>query len=82
MKIFITGIAGFLGSHLADRMLELGHEVVGNDTLIGGYRENVPKSAKLNFVDCCDINNMKYIMEGSDVVIHSAATAHEGDLFG
>jgi UDP-glucose 4-epimerase len=31
MKIFITGVAGFLGSHLADRMLELGHEVVGND---------------------------------------------------
>ena len=31
MKIFITGIAGFLGSHLADRMLELGHEVSGNE---------------------------------------------------
>ena len=37
MKIFITGIAGFLGSHLADRMIALGHEVCGNDTLIGGY---------------------------------------------
>ena len=36
MKIFITGIAGFLGSHLADRFIELGHEVIGNDTLIGG----------------------------------------------
>lgn len=43
MKIFITGIAGFLGSHLADRMLALGHEVAGNDTLVGGYEDNVLK---------------------------------------
>ena len=42
MKIFITGVAGFLGSHLADRFLELGHEVAGNDILIGGYLDNVP----------------------------------------
>ena len=40
MKIFITGIAGFLGSHLADRFLELGHQVAGNDILIGGYLDN------------------------------------------
>ena len=78
MKIFITGIAGFLGSHLADRMLQLGHEVAGNDTLIGGYRDNVPKKATLYVVDCCDIDKMNYIMEGCDVVIHTAATAHEG----
>jgi UDP-glucose 4-epimerase len=78
MKIFITGIAGFLGSHLADRMLDLGHEVVGNDTLIGGYRDNVPKKAELYVVDCCDIEKMTYIMQGCDIVIHSAATAHEG----
>jgi len=78
MKIFITGIAGFLGSHLADRMLELGHEVVGNDTLIGGYRDNVPKGAKLHVVDCCDVESMTFYMKDVDVVIHTAATAHEG----
>jgi UDP-glucose 4-epimerase len=78
MKIFITGIAGFLGSHLADRMIELGHEVVGNDTLIGGYQDNVPKKAKFYVVDCCDNEKMTYIMEGCDIVIHCAATAHEG----
>jgi len=78
MKIFITGIAGFLGSHLADRMLALGHEVAGNDTLIGGYRDNVPKKATRYVVDCCDIDKMNYIMEGCDIVIHTAATAHEG----
>ena len=46
MKIFVTGVAGFLGSHLADRMIKLGHEVSGNDTMIGGYRDNVPSEVK------------------------------------
>ena len=78
MKVFITGIAGFLGSHLADRMLELGHEVIGNDTLIGGYRDNVPKKAKLFVIDCCDNEKMAYAMQGCDIVVHCAATAHEG----
>ncbi|WP_109997591.1 NAD-dependent epimerase/dehydratase family protein [Candidatus Cardinium hertigii] len=41
MKIFITGIAGFLGTHLAERMLHLGHEVVGVDNLEGGRREHI-----------------------------------------
>lgn len=78
MKIFITGIAGFLGSHLADRMISLGHEVVGNDTFIGGYEDNVPSAATCYNVDCRDIDQMTKIMQGSDVVIHAAATAHEG----
>ena len=78
MKVFITGIAGFLGSHLADRMIELGHEVAGNDTLIGGYLVNVPKQATFYEIDCCDLESMSEAMKGSDVVIHAAATAHEG----
>jgi UDP-glucose 4-epimerase len=78
MKIFITGIAGFLGSHLADRMISLGHTVAGNDTLIGGYIDNVPRQAKFFQIDCCDIEAMTKAMQGSDVVYHCAATAHEG----
>jgi UDP-glucose 4-epimerase len=78
MKIFITGIAGFLGSHLADRFLEQGHEVLGNDTLIGGYEDNVNEKAELYKVDCCDRNRMAEIMKGCDIVVHTAATAHEG----
>ena len=35
-KIFISGVAGFLGSHLADRFLADGYKVVGCDNLIGG----------------------------------------------
>jgi UDP-glucose 4-epimerase len=78
MKIFITGIAGFLGSHLADRFLELGHEVAGNDTLIGGYLDNVPVGVDFYTIDCCDNHLMVKAMQGSDIVIHAAATAHEG----
>ena len=40
-KIFISGVAGFLGSHLADRFIEKGHEVIGCDSLIGGYQDNI-----------------------------------------
>ncbi len=78
MKIFITGIAGFLGSHLADRMLELGHEVVGVDNLIGGYLDNVPDGADFHQVDCTYLNSMVKLMRGVDVVFHTACTAYEG----
>lgn len=78
MKIFITGIGGFLGSHLADRMLQLGHEVAGNDTLIGGYLDNIPKQATFYEIDCCDNKALAQAMKGYDIVYHTAATAHEG----
>ena len=78
MKIFVTGVAGFLGSHLADRMLELGHEVSGNDNLIGGYRDNVNPKVEFFEIDCCDRDKLVEAMKGADVVIHAAATAHEG----
>ena len=38
-RVFITGVAGFLGSHLAERLLALGHTVSGCDNLSGGVRE-------------------------------------------
>jgi|TARA_B110000305_G_C19438375_1_gene640320 UDP-glucose 4-epimerase len=78
MKIFITGVAGFLGSHLADRMIELGHTVAGNDALIGGYIDNVDTRVDFYEIDCCDQEQMVKVMEGVDVVVHTAATAHEG----
>ena len=78
MRIFITGIAGFLGSHLAERMILLGHTVSGNDSLIGGYIHNVPQGAEFFNIDCCDIESMTMAMKDNDVVVHTAATAHEG----
>ena len=52
MKIYITGIAGFLGSHLAKRLQKLGHEIIGNDTLILGELENLPEGIKFHQTDC------------------------------
>lgn len=78
MKIFISGIAGFLGSHIADKMLALGHEVIGVDNLIGGYLENVPKDADFYQMDCGFLNSMVKIMKGCDIVYHTACTAYEG----
>jgi len=78
MKIFITGVAGFLGSHLADRMLALGHTVAGCDNLMGGYLDNIPKNVEFHMGDCCDLDFMVKITKGCDIVFHTAATPHEG----
>lgn len=78
MKIFITGIAGFLGSHLAKRMIKLGHEVSGNDTLILGEKKNLNKEITFYNTDCCDYEKMNSLLKNIDIVYHCAATAHEG----
>lgn len=77
-KIFITGIAGFLGSHLARRLCKLGYEVSGNDNLLGGYLANVPDAAQFYFTDCNDLTAMTEHMTGAEIVVHCAATAYEG----
>jgi UDP-glucose 4-epimerase len=76
--IFITGIAGFLGSHLADRLIALGYQVKGNDNLIGGYRNNVPEAAEFYNIDCNDLPVLTTAMTDVDIVVHCAATAYEG----
>lgn len=78
MKIFITGVAGFLGSHLADAMLADGHSVVGIDNLIGGDMDNVPKGVSFGKIDCTDFVNVKRFSRACDTVFHCAATAYEG----
>ncbi len=78
MKIFISGVAGFLGSHLADVMLAEGHKVIGVDNLIGGYLDNVPEDVEFYQVDCRYLNTMKKLMKDADIVYHTACTAYEG----
>lgn len=78
MKFYVTGIAGFLGSHIAKRLLMKGHKVAGCDNLIGGYIDNCPPPANFKQIDILDYSSLKEHMQGSDVVIHTAALAYEG----
>ena len=77
-KVFITGVAGFLGSHLAKKMHQLGWSVVGNDNFIGADKKNLHSFVDFYEVDCCDLTNMATAIEGCDLLFHCAATAHEG----
>ncbi len=76
--IFISGVAGFLGSHLADAYIKEGHKVIGCDNFIGGYLDNVPKEVEFYQYDCNFFNSMVKIIKGCDIVYHCAATAYEG----
>ena len=60
-KVLVTGVAGFLGSHLAEKLVKLGHEVVGIDNMLGGYEDNVPKKIKFHNIDCCDFEKVKFV---------------------
>lgn len=78
MRIYITGVAGFLGSHLADAFLADGHTVIGCDNLIGGEVANIPLGVKMHFQDCRNLYAMNSTMRQIDVLYHCAATPHEG----
>ena len=77
-KVLITGIAGFMGSHMADDFLAKGYEVCGIDNLIGGYEDNIPAGAEFYNADCSNFNEIESLFEGVDLVVHTACTAYEG----
>ena len=76
----VTGGAGFMGSHVADHLLQMGHDVVVLDDLSGGFRENVPERA--TFVQGTimdhDLINRLFDRHSFDYVYHLAAYAAEG----
>lgn len=77
-KIFITGVAGFLGSHLADAFLKKGYIVRGCDNLIGGELINVPCGVEFYNRDLINLKGLSHLMSGCDIVYHTACTAYEG----
>lgn len=79
MRTAITGVAGFLGSHLADRFIAEGHEVVGVDNFLGGFKDNIPDGVDFYDFDLTDdIERLTAIFQGADMVVHAACTAYEG----
>jgi dTDP-glucose 4,6-dehydratase len=77
MRILITGAAGFLGSHLCDRLLEDGHSVIGMDNFITGNPENLAHLAgneKFAFIRH-DVSNFIFVPGELDAVMHFASPA-------
>jgi UDP-glucose 4-epimerase len=74
MNILITGICGFIGSHLADRFLKEGHDVSGVDNLETGRFENSPVA--FEHVDIADRQDFYNVANRSepDLVVHCAAS--------
>ncbi len=84
MKVLITGGAGFIGSHLADRLLADGHEVRAFDNLDpqvhlqGGRPEYLDPEVELQTGDVRDRDAVRRALEGVDAVVHFAAAVGVG----
>ena len=78
MKILLTGVSGFVGSHLAERLLKDGHRVTGLDNLQTGDRFNnraISDSDNFSFVEgsILDFEKLEELIAGADYVFHLAA---------
>ena len=81
MRVLITGAAGFLGSHLTDRFIAEGHEVVGIDNLITGSMDNLAHlmgNASFKFVKH-NVSDYIYVDGPLDAVLHFASPASPND---
>lgn len=77
MRILITGAAGFLGSHLCDRLLHEGHTVIGMDNFITGNPQNLAHLANhpnFSFIRH-DVSNFIFVPGKLDAILHFASPA-------
>ena len=84
MKILVTGGAGFIGSHIAEYLVQRGDDVTVLDNLITGSKENLTKiSDKINFVngDIRDHKLLEKLVSDTTGVFHEAALASVQDSF-
>lgn len=81
MRVLITGAAGFVGSHLCDRYIKDGHEVVAMDNLITGNVDNIAHhwgNERFKFIKH-DVSNYIYVDGPIDAVFHFASPASPND---
>lgn len=77
-RVFVSGVAGFLGSHIADMLIKKNYTVVGCDNLSGGDKSNVPSKTQFFNYDCSDLQKNIMSTKKVDIVVHAAAAAYEG----
>lgn len=77
MRVVLTGAAGFLGSHLADRLIREGHEVIGLDNFVTGDEANIAHLAETGKFRLIrqDVSTFIDIPENLDFVLHFASPA-------
>jgi len=73
MKYCLTGFSGFLGSHLCDRLLKDGHEVIGIDRSIKWQNLTNSKNTRLHIYQENILGNIAYLLKDVDIVVHLAA---------
>lgn len=80
MSVLVTGVAGFLASHVAGELLAAGHEVIGLDDLSGGFRENLPDGVTFWEGSILDTGLLRRLFSEHRIrfVFHLAAYAAEG----
>ncbi|MCB9162161.1 MAG: SDR family oxidoreductase [Caldilineaceae bacterium] len=81
MRILVTGGAGFLGSHLCERLLHEGHDVIAMDNLVTGTTDNIAHLAgnpHFTFIKH-DVTNYIYIKGDLDAILHFASPASPVD---
>jgi len=72
-KCLVTGGAGFIGSHIVDKLIALGHDVVVVDNLMLGDKNFVNPQANFHKEDIRNLDKMKTLCEGVNVIFHLAA---------
>ena len=84
-KVLVTGGAGFIGSHLVDKLIELGHEVVVFDNLepqVHGDGQRIPEylNKECEFIkgDIRNRDELKRALKGKEIIFHQAAVVGVG----